>query len=95
MNDNIDPTLPKYARVDNYEFKRGGYAFKVLLNPQPAEPIETYLGYCDGIHTVSSDRFDVCIRGLIRQHIVGLPAGELVQFVSRQERLAKCMGLPK
>lgn len=72
------------------------FQFKVLQDPNPPNAGETYIGYCNDFKSVTAGRPDICVRALVRKHIVGLPRGEVVSFAQLiAKKLSKAQSGPR
>ena len=63
------------------EFTRGRLFFEVFeTNATDGFP---FVGYCDGVRSVSGNRADVAARALEQKHVIGLPEGKLINAADR------------
>ncbi|AFU86624.1 hypothetical protein D869_gp290 [Caulobacter phage CcrRogue] len=60
----------------------GGYLFQVYA--APADHGRAYLGFCDGVLSVSGDTVDVTLRALARKHAEPKRTAQVIDFTAEK-----------
>lgn len=71
MADRIDP---RGKALFTHQFP-AGVLLEVFQDPQGG-----YVGYCDGVRSVTSARADLALRGLEKKHVKAQKTAEIIDF---------------